>query len=325
MRNLIDIFQEEKSCDYKGEQYQVRDNGAVYRFRRPDKRKRPLDEVWTFGNPNNHGYMLISGEVVSRIVATAFHGKPKSSKYIVDHIDTNRQNNRPENLRWLSRLENILNNPVTLKRIVFHCGSIEAFLDDPSILKKYINENPNFDWMRTVTPEEARISWERISRWAEEESSNNVSKGEALGEWIFKDNNNLPLAEEIPEYHDSLTDNAIQKDWKTSSEFPLCPQGIIDKHIVKYYDNLMNGKVFSRNQYSDSIIVDFAISNDEKTLWVLCMSSEENLVKPWTLAQVTFEDDVFAHSSLGSYFKKDGVEKYFALAQGKEWMHGDRR
>lgn len=80
-------------------------------------------------------------------------------QHIVDHIDTNRQNNRPENLRWLTKLENILNNPITVKRIIFHCGSREAFLKDPSILENHMNEDLNFVWMKTVTPEEAKYLW----------------------------------------------------------------------------------------------------------------------------------------------------------------------
>ena len=50
-------------------------------------------------------------------MATAFHGEPPTKEHVVDHIDTNKQNNRPENLRWVTRLENILLNPITAKRI----------------------------------------------------------------------------------------------------------------------------------------------------------------------------------------------------------------
>lgn len=72
MNKLLDTFQTEKTCEYRGEVYRVRDNGAIYRCRKPGKRKRPLDEIWTFGNPNNQtGYMNISSETVHRIVATA--------------------------------------------------------------------------------------------------------------------------------------------------------------------------------------------------------------------------------------------------------------
>ena len=108
-------------------------------------------------------------ERVHRIVATAFHGKPPQENYIVDHIDTNCRNNRPENLRWVSRLENALLNPITRKRIVFHCGSIERFLDDPSILRD-AKLSKNFEWMRTVTKEEAQNFKKNILKWSKRDS-----------------------------------------------------------------------------------------------------------------------------------------------------------
>ena len=129
--NLLHQYDRELKTSYRGETYVVRDNGAVYRLRRLSSRKRPLDEVWTFGTPSAAtGYMQLGSEVVHRIVATAFHGEQPSDKHIVDHIDTNRRNNRPENLRWLTRLENVLLNPVTRRRIEIACGSIEAFLEN---------------------------------------------------------------------------------------------------------------------------------------------------------------------------------------------------
>lgn len=68
-------FDEELECDYKGEHYSVRDNGAIMRHAKG--RKRPLDEVWTFGEKD---------------VA-----------------------NGSENLRWLTKLENILLNENTIE------------------------------------------------------------------------------------------------------------------------------------------------------------------------------------------------------------------
>lgn len=100
MRDLLNEFDEFKECFYKDEQYSVRDNGAVMRHRRRGMRKRKLDNVWSFGTPNHFtGYLDFCGERVHRIVATAFHGAAPSDQHVVDHIDTNRQNNRPENLR----------------------------------------------------------------------------------------------------------------------------------------------------------------------------------------------------------------------------------
>jgi hypothetical protein len=127
--NLLDQFDRELEAAYRGEVYRVRDNGAVCRQRKPGWRKRPLDDLWTFGVPSRFtGYMQIGNNVVvHRIVATAFHGEQPSEKHVVDHIDTNRQNNRAENLRWVTRLDNVLNNPVTRRKIEIAYGSIEAF------------------------------------------------------------------------------------------------------------------------------------------------------------------------------------------------------
>ena len=114
----IDDYNEVKECIYKEETYSARDNGAVLRHQRKGVRKRKLDEVWSFGTPNiATGYMDFCGERVHRIVATAFLGPAPSEQHVVDHIDTNRQNNRPENLRWLTKLENILNNEITRKKV----------------------------------------------------------------------------------------------------------------------------------------------------------------------------------------------------------------
>ena len=183
----IEDYSKQTECVYKNELYSIRNNGAVFRHSRPNKPLRKHDNRWTFGTPNNNGYLLIGSEVVHRIVGYAFLGNPPTQQHIIDHIDTNRQNNRPENLRWLTKLENILNNPITVKRIIYRCGSIEAFLRDPSILKNHVSEDPNFVWMRSVTPEEAKISWERLSNWANNDNSSSASKGGTLGEWIFSD------------------------------------------------------------------------------------------------------------------------------------------
>ena len=126
----INNFSEERICIYKGRRYYVRDNGAVYRQCKDDGKPRKWDEEWTFGkfDPNT-GYMLIGQERVHRIVCTAYHGDPVGDRNVADHIDINRCNNRPDNLRWVTKLENTLNNPITRAKLELICGSIEAFLE----------------------------------------------------------------------------------------------------------------------------------------------------------------------------------------------------
>jgi hypothetical protein len=159
----VNQFEKECNCIYKDEQYSVRDNGAVLRHSLDtNKRKRPIDNKWTFGKLNiRTGYLEIASVRIHRIVASAFHREPPSREFVVDHIDTNRQNNRPENLRWVTRLENILLNPITARRIELVCGSVEAFLENPSKFRDKFPD-PNYEWMCAVSCQEAQASKERF-------------------------------------------------------------------------------------------------------------------------------------------------------------------
>ena len=320
--DLLNEFIKETECIYKDEYYSVRDNGAVFRHARKGKRIRKHDNKWTFGSPNNNRYLLISNEVVHRIVAFAFIGEPTTPQYIVDHIDTNRQNNRPENLRWLTKLENALNNPITRNKIEFLCG-IENFIKDPSILANHVSKDPNFAWMKTVSSEEAQNSLKNLSNLSKKENRNTSSKGSSIGEWIFKDNQSLPLSKKVPEIVKSLTPNAVQEKLKTPTEFLRCPQDITDNPIANYTANLKVEEIFSRNKFSELTIVDFAKSIDGNVLWIMCKISGGTSMKTWYLVQVTYEDNLYVHTSLGSFLEKKGAEKQFTLAQGLEWTGGN--
>ncbi|MDF2380196.1 HNH endonuclease [Nostoc ellipsosporum NOK] len=321
----INHFEIEIECIYKEEKYSVRDNGAVFRYPINSKRPRPTDNNWTFGKLNSKsGYLEIASVRIHRIVATAFNGEPPTKEHVVDHIDTNKQNNRPDNLRWVTRLENILLNPITARRIELICGSVEVFLADPS---KFRNKfpDPNYEWMCAVSIEEAQASKERLLAWA---NSSKPLQGGSLGEWIYNrsvSNQSADYIEDELELINSLTPNAVQKarNWKTPSEFPCCPQENTNKPIAAYTANLNVGDVFSRNQYSSSIVECFAISKDENTLWIMCNSSGENPIKPYSLAEITYQNNVFVHNSLGTFFEQGGAEKKFTLVQGLEWTGGD--
>lgn len=172
---MINDYNEVRECVYKDEHYSVRDNGAIMRHLREGKKARRDDDIWTFGlkNPQN-GYMMLGQHRVHIIVATAFLGARDSKVYVVDHIDTNRCNNRVENLRWFTRLENALNNEITRNKIIYICGSIEAFIENPSILRerlRLVNE-PSLEWMRIVTKEEAATAYENLKRYWEEQAKN---------------------------------------------------------------------------------------------------------------------------------------------------------
>ena len=320
----IDNFSTEKECVYKDEKYSIRDNGAVLRHPREGNRPRPTDNQWTFGKPNEKtGYMEIAAVRIHRIVAVAFHGEPPTSEHVVDHIDTNRRNNRPENLRWLTRLENALNNPITRARIIHVCGSIEKFIKDPSILRNTSMQDPNFVWMRAVSPEEAKACRERLEEWAK--TDGNVSGNGKLGEWVFKERQSAPVFrapivkpdDEESDLYESKTQNAAQRNWRTTSEFPLCPSKPGNDPIGEYAANIKVGSVFSKNDYNENIVLDSAVV-DGKVIVVMTEFKEDS-VKPYAVAKVYYEDGLYIHESVGSCFEEIGARKWFTEEQGLKW------
>ncbi len=348
-------YSQELTCTYKDETYSVRDNGAVLRHSREGNRKRKNDDIWTFGkqNPRN-GYMYIGQIRIHQIVATAFHGEPSNKYLVVDHKDSNKCNNRPENLHWVTRLENALNNPTTRWKIEMLCGSIEAFLENPSILNDCVDKDPNFSWMRTVSKEEGQQTLKNMENWAKKRQIP-TGKG-ALGEWVFQNDTvetealqewrqsnmqrNIQVEKQLQELEQeniqraipsvppveeldttpSLTPNARQRQWKTETEFPCCPAKP-DATLEDYFANLRSGEIFTRNTFHETIVIDYAKVNE--SILVFSKSTQEHPIKPWCLCRIVKEEDMFVHENLGSFFEEQGARKQFTLQQGLEWTGGD--
>ena len=265
-------------CIYNDEQYSVRDNGAVCRQRRENKRKRPLDDAWIFGKFSvRDGYRKICSTPVHRIVATAFHGEQPSPDHVVDHIDTNRLNNQPENLRWVTRLENILDNPKTLQRIENKWGSVDGLLNDPNPAEK-ADPITNRPWMI-----------------------------QAIEQITFEEESTI----------DSLTPFAMQRDWRTPSEFPMCPDHLSDNPLHDYVSRLEGGTVFSRNIFGESVVDMAELSKDGTCLSVICMI--DSGVKNYALAKVTVEEGKYIHKSVSTYFTYDSAEKSHCELIGNPW------
>ena len=103
---MVNYERFEKQIDnvvYKDEIYSVRDNGAVMRLSK-NERKRELDNMWTFGTqktPND--YLKIGGVCVHKIIATGFLSNEQIEGSIIEHIDKNKKNNKPSNLKYKTK------------------------------------------------------------------------------------------------------------------------------------------------------------------------------------------------------------------------------
>lgn len=354
MENLINSYTTVKECDHKGEHYSVRDNGSILRHPKQGKRKRPKDGVWTFGQKDSAtGYMMFCGTRVHIIVATAFLGCHDSTVYIVDHIDTNRCNNRPENLRWLTRLENVLLNPITLSRVTYLCdGDINNFLINPACLQN-IDNNPDLAWMRTVTPEEAQHAYKRVLsisalykpekkteplplpqttnprnddlEWFDQKYQKRISEKfnppTDLIQTKKGNQSNKPFINAVPEViftKAKSPNNALQKDWKTPTDFPACPTNKTDRPLEDYLTNLTKDEIFSTNQYCTSVVMNAAITNDGKVLVVMTKFDEPS-IKDFALVKVYFSGTQFVHESIGTFFSEDGAYENYCIALAIEY------
>lgn len=315
----IDHYDKEVTCTYRGETYSVRDNGSILRHKKKTLRPRPLDEKWTLGKKNvKRGYMYFSGTMVHRIVATGFHGPQPSDSHVVDHIDTNRCNNRPGNLRWVTRIENIILNPITRRRIELAYGSVENFLNDPSNPMNG-SIDPNYDWMRSVSKEEADNTLKRLTDWA---NSGDIPSMMSLGFRIPSPEITPLESNEIGDgLFKSITPTAVQKNWKTPTEFPNCPAEVLDEGLSNYCNRLKKGVPFSINEYGESKIIDAKLSESSELI-VMCRHPEDS-IKGWSVARVVVDDNHYVHENLGMFFEKDGALKEFTIARGLTWEGGE--
>ena len=296
---LIDQYDRQVEIEYQGDTYLVRDNGAVCRKSRPGQRKRKGDDVWTFGRPDQwNGYMHIGTHFVHRIVAIAFYGDRPSEKHVVDHIDTNRRNNRAENLLWCIGLDNVLSNPISRKRIEYAHGSVDEFLRN---LGTDRSRQPSFDWMRPVSRQEAEKSLKRSLDWAK---SGKLPQGGQLGEWVYGARQPDISIPEVEADRQSRTPMAIQRNWRTPSEFPSCPDSIGSDPLGAYAVRLRSATLFSRNWFGETLTEVAGLGDG--LLAVLCRLPQGG-VKEWALCKITVEKEKFLHESVRTYFSLEGA------------------
>ena len=84
--------------------FYVSDSGKVKRVRN--------DKVVKVNIQGRFAPIYYSANEVKPWVAKLFIPKPSKSKYIVDHINRNRIDNRVVNLRWVDHSENMINRDI---------------------------------------------------------------------------------------------------------------------------------------------------------------------------------------------------------------------
>ena len=345
----IEIFEEQKDCWYKGEKYSVRDNGAVMRHALEGKKPRKLDNIWTFGKSAKNGYLFIAGVQVHRIVATAFHGEAPSNQHIVDHTDTNRQNNRPSNLHWVTRLDNTILNPITRKKIEYLTGMrIEDVLADISVLKN-TGLSQDFSWMCSVSQEEADKSLKMWQKWSSEPSiikrNHRMETERRVDRFLLKNSQirqnpikgvpayalnpyERPLDQVEPEdmvndievpSMESRTPGVLLYDWNPDGDFPLCPGP--GHSLEDYLANIEKGSVIYRNDYNHEIIVveaGLSVSGDA----LMVKGIDEKAFHHNIVMRIFLKDNLFAHKRY-PFSESSGQDKYYTLGLGKAWTEGD--
>ena len=116
---------------------------------------------------------------IHRLVAFAFYGFPNDSKYVVNHIDTNRKNNKLKNLEWVSQYQNnehaiITGVGHTMKRgsdnILAKISEVEARVVSKTLVEQCRNSRKTYELLNerypSITLDIVRdINRKRTWRW----------------------------------------------------------------------------------------------------------------------------------------------------------------
>ncbi|MDO8925337.1 MAG: hypothetical protein Q7U94_00340 [Sideroxyarcus sp.] len=227
----------------------------------------------------------------------------------------------------------MLKNPITRRKVEFLCGSIEAFLDNPSMLRD-ASGNPNFEWMRAVTPEEAKNCMARMHIWAGSTPSKRTTdrvRGQApknfsrmyqpLQKW------EAGLDGE-PGLDFALTPRSAQYMWNPAIHFPLCPANISIDPLEDYVQNTSLGAVLAYSEDPD-ICTELTVRRveylrDRAAILILCSRAGMG----WAIVGIEVSSrglPHFIHFYLGSYSNEVEANDAFAEKAAADFWSGAYR
>ena len=306
----MENFKDTRTCHYKGETYQVRDNGAIYREAKNNAKPRKDDNKWTFGNMDaKTGYLKLGSHRVHIIVATAFLGEKDGKTHVVDHYDENKANNKVSNLRWFTKIEYALFNEVALRKIIFHYKSLKNFMEAPNAP---IETDREHFWLQTISQKEATTAGQKLLGWLKNPYEDNFRKTKIL----------LTLLDD--EYYSDLIciskaaypPTAIQIYWDTPTEFPLCPKEVNSENpIDEYFNNLKANEIVTKNIYCTYYVDEFVKLKSNKLI-IKAHSYEQ--IKNYSIIKITYDNNFFVHEGI-TFFEENGALKEFSILQGLKW------
>ncbi|GEM_PF-5577820 len=118
-------------------------------------------------------------------------------------------------------------------------------------------------------------------------------------------------------FEPALTRKCLQYMFSATYYFPSCPEEIAMNlnHIEAYFQNLKISAVFAYNDDSPKLIIEKVEMINNITIVVLCEREgricERKGFKPWSICEITFDNNFFIHANLGSYFELDCANKTF--------------
>jgi hypothetical protein len=131
----------------------------------------------------------------------------------------------------------------------------------------------------------------------------------------------------ISEQSKIIPKNVIQKNWGTQSEFPNCPQKVVNNPITEYAAQLKENTIFFQNLYYKTNVLKSAIIEKGKSLLVLYeITKKEGNDSRWGIMKITFEYEKFLHEivpnyngTLEHYWLIDVENHYKSIVEGSKW------